>query len=106
MRNSSIVLITALLVALGGCNQKFPNAGQYDQFRVALSEDKDFREKYRAECYRDFKKYGASFRRLFSVLLNASEANTARLTCDRLIQGIIDKRLTYNDVSNVMRLEP
>lgn len=104
MQTSKLLVFSALVMVLAACNGEIPTARQYDQLRVSLTDDKSFREKMRAECQKEFKALGPSAPRIFAVFLNVKDGAAMNLTCDRLIQGIIDKRLTYNDFANLMRL--
>lgn len=99
-----LLVFAVLVVGLAGCNEKMPTAGQFDQLRVSLSEDKDLRQKIRSQCYKEFKAFGPSAGRVFAVVLNVKEPAAMPLTCDRIIKGIIEKRITYNDFVNLARL--
>jgi len=99
------LLVAALgLGLLAGC-QSTQEANEYAVVQTALSGSKAMQREVSKECVNEMKVLSAEDVRMMAVFLDTTKSKALPLLCSRIVTGMTNGDLTYQDYKAVQRGE-
>jgi hypothetical protein len=87
-------------VVLAGCQTTTLSSYEFDEFRVFLSSSKENREQYVRDCAKRRLAEPVSEQKAKALITGVSMEKAPRVYCQRIADGVISGRYTYNDYAS------